>query len=1098
MRPNSFDVFDTLIARRCIWPEAIFSEVEKRAGASGFAEARRRAEKLFSTAGRPYNLQDVYHYLGQQHKLEEKATENLRKLEIQVELDNAIPIQANLNRVRDGDFLISDMYLSEDVIRQMLSKVGLRKQITLIVSTHGKSLGHVWDRVQSCLDLSYHRGDNAWSDFQVPSSKNIRAIIDTQAGLTDIEKRLIDAGLQPLAALIREVRLGNPYEDWVQRQLYDFSCQLNFPLLYLASIHLHTIINDRKIQRILFASRDGNLWIYLWKQFFPEIESEYFYSSRVSYLAASADYSRYALSRLSPSTILADLTGRGLSPSKFFHDFAVRPLLYFLLDTSSPSDFSGVYAEALGEIPEKLETVALALNSELEHGGTQAHDHSLLELLNSATHGSILDVRYIAEIDRFVPEFDQMEDHFPPYIGSIHEGFHKCLKTASFYEIPKTATAATIKDLLLYLLKAICGNNVLSSIFLEEHMRKGRTWLKAIGAPTDMVSIPEAFAIALEHHRAGRLREAETIFRRILDVAPDHADCLHLLGLIAYQQGQHESAVQWLTRAIQSNDRIADFHDHLGSALRAQGQREQAAAAFRRALTLDPQKPGVQLQLGVLLLSMGEAGAAADAFRAELARDPNHRSALLNLGAALCEQEKLQEAKASFQRLVEIDPGYAPAWNNLAAIQLEQGEVEAAAVNYDQAIRLDTNYAQAYSNRLMCEQYRASVTPEALLTLSRGWDDRFAPQPPPVVPAAPREAPLPLRLGFVSPDLFRSPIGYFLIGLLRHFDRAAVQTFLYADAAKQDDLTAELKSLATVWHETSAQTDEQLLALIRADNLDMVFDLAGHTHGNRLRVFAKRAAPLQATWAGYAGTTGLAAMDFLIADRWQVPEDAEGFYRERVLRMPNDYICYTPPPYAPEVGPLPIERNGYLTLAAFHNVGKIGALSIELWAKVLRELADARLIMKYKKLTDPVVQARIVAMFADAGIAADRLTIEGTSPHQAMLARYNDADIALDSRPYSGGLTTLEALLMGVPVITLPGRTFAGRHSLSHLSNAGLAELVARDEADYVQLVTDLARDRPRLAEMRRALRGRVAASPIGDAKRFAADFLDMVRQAVR
>src|SRR5262249_15624834 len=158
--------------------------------------------------------------------------------------------------------------------------------------------------------------------------------------------------------------------------------------------------------------------------------------------------------------------------------------------------------------------------------------------------------------------------------------------------------------------------------------------------------------------------------------------------------------------------------------------------------------------------------------------------------------------------------------------------------------------------------------------------------------------------------------------------------FLYSDTSRPDDLTTELKSLATVWRNTSGLSDDRVLAILRADNLDLLFDLAGHTEGNRLRVFANRAAPTQATWAGYAGTTGLATMDFLIADRWQVPQGAESFYRERILRMPHDYVCYTPPDYAPEVAPLPIERNGILTLAAFHNVGKIGAPSVELWAQV--------------------------------------------------------------------------------------------------------------------------------------------------------------------
>jgi predicted O-linked N-acetylglucosamine transferase (SPINDLY family) len=285
---------------------------------------------------------------------------------------------------------------------------------------------------------------------------------------------------------------------------------------------------------------------------------------------------------------------------------------------------------------------------------------------------------------------------------------------------------------------------------------------------------------------------------------------------------------------------------------------------------------------------------------------------------------------------------------------------------------------------------------------------------------------------------------------------------------------------------------------IRTDGIDVLFDLAGHTKGNRLRVFAHRGAPVQVTWAGYVGTTGVGAMDYILADRYQIPESDERFYTERVLRMPNDYVCYEPPPYSPVVGPLPAERNGCVTFGGFHNVGKAGALSVATWARVLHAVPDARLLLVYKKLNDPVVASRLRRRFAEAGIAEHRVTIEGSTPHWQLLNRYNDVDIALDSRPYSGGLTTLEAMWMGVPVVTVPGRTFAGRHSLSHLSNAGLADLVAADEDGYVRIAAELAADRRRLAELRRSLRPRLIDSPLLNPRRFASDFSEMVRGIVK
>jgi predicted O-linked N-acetylglucosamine transferase (SPINDLY family) len=334
--------------------------------------------------------------------------------------------------------------------------------------------------------------------------------------------------------------------------------------------------------------------------------------------------------------------------------------------------------------------------------------------------------------------------------------------------------------------------------------------------------------------------------------------------------------------------------------------------------------------------------------------------------------------------------------------------------------------------------------------------------------------------------------------LLRNLDRRQFTTLVYSTTPRPDDLSVDIKRHVNLWRDVRALSDDRLLMAIRADGVDVLFDLAGHTKGNRLRVFARRGAPVQVTWAGYVGTTGVGAMDYILADRFQIPASDERFYTERVLRMPNGYVCYEPPPYSPVVGPLPAERNGYVTFGGFHNVGKAGALSVAAWARVLHAVPGARLILAYKKLNDPVVAGRLRRRLAEAGIPDERVTIEGSTPHWQLLNRYNDVDIGLDSRPYSGGLTTLEAMWMGVPVVTVPGRTFAGRHSLSHLSNAGLADLVAEDEDSYVRLAAELAADRPRLAEVRRDLRPRLVDSPLMDPRRFARDFSEMVRGIVK
>jgi predicted O-linked N-acetylglucosamine transferase (SPINDLY family) len=353
-----------------------------------------------------------------------------------------------------------------------------------------------------------------------------------------------------------------------------------------------------------------------------------------------------------------------------------------------------------------------------------------------------------------------------------------------------------------------------------------------------------------------------------------------------------------------------------------------------------------------------------------------------------------------------------------------------------------------------------------------------------------------LRLGLVSADLGRHPVGYFLLRAVEHLDPHQAAVVCYSNRVHHDDLTARFRATASAWHEVAGWSDERLAEQIRADHIDLLFDLAGHTFRNRLLVFARKPAPVQLSWLGYVGTTGLAATDYLLADRYHVPPAAEPHYRERVLRLPNGYACYEPPAYAPPVGPLPAQQPGAVTFGCFNNPAKLNAEVIAVWARLLARLPRARLVLKYKGLDDPAMARRLTERFASHRVGPGRVECRGQSPHTELLAAYHGIDVALDPFPYSGGLTTCEALWMGVPVLTCPGETFAGRHSLSHLSNVGLTETVVRDHDEYVELGVALAHDLPRLADLRARLRGQMAASPLCDGPRFAAHLMQVLRKA--
>jgi predicted O-linked N-acetylglucosamine transferase (SPINDLY family) len=611
-----------------------------------------------------------------------------------------------------------------------------------------------------------------------------------------------------------------------------------------------------------------------------------------------------------------------------------------------------------------------------------------------------------------------------------------------------------------------------------------------------MATISEALAIGVRHHQAGRLPAAEQVYRHILAAEPNHVDALHLLGVLASQMGNHAEAVEHIRRAIALAGTEAPFHSNLGNALQALGRLDEAVASYRRALELNPEFADAHGNLGNVLQAQGHLDEAVSCYRRALALLPGHPGAHYNLGTALQALGRLEEAAACFGRAVQLKPDYADAHTNLGNALRAAGKADEAVACYRQALELQPNSAAAHSNLLLALQYRADATLSGLAQAHAEYERRLA---APLQAAwkphgNPPDPERRLRLGFVSPDLRRHPVGYFLVPFVENLDRDEGEVFCYSNSPEADDLTTRIRAAATTWSDVFGRSDERLAEQIRADRIDILFDLAGHTAGNRLLAFARKPAPIQVSWAGYVGSTGLHAIDYLLADPLQVPPGAEAHYRERVLRLPDGYVCYDPPPYAPPVSPLPALATGQVTFGSFNNPAKLSPQIVAVWARILARRPQARLVLKYKGIDDPAPAGRLAGMFADHGVDPARVSYLGASPHAELLAHYGAIDIGLDPLPYNGGLTTLEALWMGVPVVTCPGETFAGRHSLTHLSNVGLTSMIARDLGEYVELAVSLAGDRPRLAALRAGLRQRVAASPLCDGKRFAGNLMRLVR----
>ena len=605
---------------------------------------------------------------------------------------------------------------------------------------------------------------------------------------------------------------------------------------------------------------------------------------------------------------------------------------------------------------------------------------------------------------------------------------------------------------------------------------------------------------AIEHHQAGRFQEAEQLYRDILRESPKHRDALHLLGAVAHQPGRNDEAVHFIQHAITIEGSQAVFHNSLGSVYQSLGHFAAAAACYQRSISLDSNYPEGHNNLGMALIDLGRHAEAAAVLERAVQLKPDYANAHNNLGIALKVLGRFAEATAAFRRGLQSREGFWEAHFQLANILKDQGRIVEAIESYERVLEYEPNAVTTQNNLLCTLHYRDGITLEELATAHDRFNRVFAePYRGQRQPHDNDRAPdRPLRIGFVSPDLHRHPVGFFVVRMFEHLDRQQVEATGYHNSLSNDDITDRIRSAASSWRDVHGWSDDRLTQAIRDDGIDILFDLTGHTRDNRLLVFARRPAPIQISWAGYVGTTGLRTMDYVLADRYEIPPEAEPHYCERVLRMPDGYICFEPPACAPPVSPLPALNKGHVTFGSFNNQAKLGQQTVATWSRILHRVPGSRLVLKYYAMSNPAVAGRLREMFASQGVEPDRIDFFGTTSHAEQMERYRDVDIALDPFPYNGGLTTLEALWMGVPVVTCPGETFAGRHSLSHLSNVGLTTTIAGDLEDYVSLAESLAGDLPALARLREVLRDRMQSSPLCDGERFARNFERLMRNVWR
>jgi len=634
------------------------------------------------------------------------------------------------------------------------------------------------------------------------------------------------------------------------------------------------------------------------------------------------------------------------------------------------------------------------------------------------------------------------------------------------------------------------------------------------------VTIEQALQTALEHHQAGRLAEAEVLYRQVLIQRPTHAGVLHLLGILAGQTGRTDASIDLIGRAIAIDPGVAEYHGNLAESYRRSGQWERAIECLRRAIALEPNAADAHNHLGIALSALGHDEEACTAFARAIQLRPAFAEAHHNLGSALRHAGRLDEAIAAYQRAVELKPDYAEAHRNLGAVLYDLKRFDEAIAAYRVALAIAPNQPEGYSklgnylanrgrldealaclrtaallqpdrpgtasNLLYALQFYADHDAQAILAEHRRWDAQFAaPLAASILPHANEARPdRRLRIGYVSPDFRSHVVGHNLRPLFREHDHRPFEVVCYADVDRPDAFTERFREQADLWRDIVGRTDEEVARLIREDRIDILVDLSLHMDRNRLLVFARKPAPVQVTFAGYPGTTGLSAIDYRLTDPGLDPPGiGDADYAEESFRLPESFWCYDPLSEEPAVNTLPALAKGYVTFGCLNHPAKASAGVLALWARVLRAVDGSRLI-----LLSPEGPHRhdILRRLEQEGVAPGRVALVAHQPPALYLKVYHGIDLVLDTFPYNGHTTSLDAFWMGVPVVTTVGRTVVGRAGVSHLRNLGLPELAALTPEEFVRIAVELAGDLPRLSGLRATLRERMRHSPLMDAAGFA------------
>nr|WP_153101587.1 glycosyltransferase family 41 protein [Paraburkholderia hayleyella] len=648
----------------------------------------------------------------------------------------------------------------------------------------------------------------------------------------------------------------------------------------------------------------------------------------------------------------------------------------------------------------------------------------------------------------------------------------------------------------------------LQADYPEAHNNLGNALREARQPREAMESCAQALALRPDYAQAhnnlgnalkdlGELEASAQAYRRALACLPGYADAHHNLGNVLVQLGQPDGAIEHYRCAAALNPASAAMHNSLGLALIASGKFELAVAALSRMIELQPLSAAGYSQLGDAYQGWGKLDAAVLCYQNACELDATLAEAHHQLAIVRLRQRRAEEALVSSRTALALNSNAAQFHLNHGDILSTIGDVDGALTHYRYALSLNDELELAHSRLIFDMACHVGARPEDRLADARRFGERMAARARPLPHVRPaHEAQQPehvLRIGLVSGDLRQHPTGIFLESVLAHLDANRVTLVAYTTIVAEDDVTTRLKPYFAAWHSLVGMPDEQAAHRIYDDRIDILVDLSGHIVHNRLPLFAWRPAPVQVSWLGFFGTTGIQTMDYILGDPHVLPPDEEGHFSEKPWRLPDSYLCFTPPREDLPVGSSPLRENGYVTFGFFGKLAKITDEVVRVWSRILLASPSSRLFIKAQQLEAAEACRRTVARFAEYGVEAARLILEGGSPRVEYLAAYHRIDVALSPFPYPGGTTTAEGLWMGVPVLAMKGDRFLTHICESMLHTAGLADWIAVNHDDYIARALALTspNGQSRLTAMRATLRAQLVQSPLCDAPRFARNLED-------